>query len=191
MNDHRGFTERAEHAVIRTATRADIEGIFAIYDHEVLHGTATAQTIPFTSAEREAWFVRHTPDLHPLVVAAEPDGFIAGWAGLSPWSPRQAYRRSAENSVYVHRSRHGRGLGRALMTELLARTRRDTPVKLVIARPLDSNSASIRLHESLGFETVGVLRRVMEKFGALHDVRILSLDLEMLRSGAAGGVGPA
>ncbi len=175
MNDHGGSSDRA---VIRTATRADVEGIFAIYDEEVLRGTATAQTIPFTTEEREAWFARHTPDLHPLIVATAPEGFVAGWAGLSPWSPRQAYRRSAENSVYVHRSHHGRGLGRALMTELLARTRRDTPVKLVIARPLDSNAASIRLHESLGFETVGVLRRVMEKFGALHDVRILSLDLD-------------
>lgn len=172
------MSEHAERSVIRTATQADVAGIFAIYDHEVLHGTATAQTIAFTEDERAAWFARHTADLHPLVVAVEDDGFVAGWAGLSPWSPRQAYRRSAENSVYVARSRHGRGLGRALMTELLARTRRDTPVKLVIARPLDSNVASIRLHEALGFETVGVLRRVMEKFGALHDVRIMSLDLD-------------
>lgn len=176
MNDS---ANPAEPFAIRVATRADVEGIFAIYDEEVLHGTATAQTIAFTSEEREAWFARHTPDLHPLVVAVETDGFVAGWAGLSPWSPRQAYRRSAENSVYVHRARHGRGLGRALMTDLLARTLRDTPVKLVIARPLDTNVASIRLHESLGFETVGVLRRVMEKFGRLHDVRILSRDLDV------------
>jgi len=167
----------AEPFSIRLATRADVAGIFAIYDEEVLHGTATAQTVPFTAEEREAWFARHTPDLHPLVVAVEPDGFVAGWAGLSPWSPRGAYRRSAENSVYVARSRHGRGLGRALMQELLARTLRDTPVRLVIARPTDKNVASIRLHESLGFQTVGVLRHVMEKFGELHDVRILSLEL--------------
>ncbi|MCY2959897.1 MAG: GNAT family N-acetyltransferase [Planctomycetota bacterium] len=170
--------ERAEPSVIRLATPADIGGIFAIYDEEVLHGTATAQTVPFTAEEREAWFARHTPDLHPLVAAVEADGFVAGWAGLSPWSPRQAYRRSAENSVYVARSRHGRGLGRALMRELLARTLRDTPVRLVIARPTERNVASIRLHESLGFQTVGVLRHVMEKFGELQDVRILSLDLD-------------
>lgn len=164
-------------ASIRLATRADVPGIFAIYDHEVLHGTATAQTIPFTQDEREAWFARHAPDLHPLVVAVEPDGFVAGWAGLVAWSPRQAYRRSAENSVYVASSRQGRGLGRALMLELLARTRRDTPVRLVIARPTAKNVASIRLHEALGFRSVGVLENVMEKFGELHDVRLLSLEL--------------
>jgi phosphinothricin acetyltransferase len=143
----------------------------------VLHGTATAQTIPFTQDEREAWFARHAPDLHPLVVAVEPDGFVAGWAGLVAWFPRQAYRRSAENSVYVAKSRQDRGIGRALMGELLARTRRDPPVRLVIARPTARNGASIRLHESLGFRSVGVLESVMEKFGELDDVRILSLDL--------------
>lgn len=169
--------DHAAPLVVRLATRADVPGIFAIYDHEVLHGTATAQTIPFTAEEREAFFARHTPDLHPLVVAVEPDGFVAGWAGLSPWSPRQGYRRTAENSVYVHRSRHGRGIGSALMTDLLARTLRDTPVRLVIARPSEDNVASIRLHESLGFQTVGVLRNVIEKFGRLVDVRILSLEL--------------
>ncbi len=162
----------------RTATRADLPGIFAIYDHEVLHGTATAQTVPFTQGEREAWFDRHVPDLHPLVVATDADGLVAGWAGLVAWSPRQAYRRSAENSVYVARSHHGRGIGRALMLELIERTRRDTPVRLVIARPTESNLASIRLHESLGFQTVGVLRKVMEKFDRLIDVRLMELDLD-------------
>jgi L-amino acid N-acyltransferase YncA len=169
--------ERTERHEIRLATRADLPGIFAIYDHEVLHGTATAQTIPFTDDEREGWFVRHPPDLHPLVVAVEEDGFVAGWAGLSPWSPRQGYRRSAENSVYAHVSRQGRGIGRALMRDLLARALRDTPVRLVIARPSEDNLASIRLHESLGFQTVGVLRNVIEKFGRLVDVRILSREL--------------
>ncbi|MBL8862145.1 MAG: N-acetyltransferase [Planctomycetes bacterium] len=169
--------ERAEPVTIRLATPADVAGIFAIYDHEVLHGTATAQTVPFTPDEREAWFARHAPDLHPLVVASEADGFVAGWAGLSPWSPRQAYRRAAESSVYVHRARHGRGIGRALMVDLLARALRDTPVRLVIARPTEDNAASIRLHEALGFQTVGVLRNVMEKFGELRHVRILSREL--------------
>lgn len=163
---------------IRTATRADLPGIFAIYDHEVLHGTATAQTIPFTLGERDAWFDRHTPDLHPLVVATDSHGSVAGWAGLVAWSPRQAYRRSAENSVYVARTHHGRGIGRALMMELIERTRRDTPIRLVIARPTELNVASIRLHESLGFQTVGVLRKVMEKFGSLIDVRMMGLDLD-------------
>lgn len=164
--------------VIRPATRADVAGIFAIYDHEVLHGTATAQTIPFTADERADWFARHVPDLHPLVVAVDGEGSVVGWAGLSAWSPRQAYRRTAESSVYVAPSRHGRGIGRALMLDLLARTRRDTPVRVVLARMVERNAASLRLHESLGFETVGVLRRVMEKAGVLHDMRILSLDLE-------------
>ncbi len=168
----------ADSIPIRLAMRADLPGIFAIYDEEVLHGTATAQTEPFTAEERTAWFDRHAPDLHPLVVAIAPDKSVAGWAGLVAWSPRQAYRRAAENSVYVAKAHQGRGIGRALMQGLIERTRRDTPIRLVIARPTSANIASIRMHESLGFEHAGVLRKVMEKFGALHDVHLLTLDLD-------------
>jgi L-amino acid N-acyltransferase YncA len=163
---------------IRLATPADLAGIFAIYDREVLEGVATAQTVVFSPAERQAWFDRHPPDLHPLLVALDADGSVAAWAGLAPWSPRQAYARSAENSVYVRHDRQGRGLGRAVLAALIERTRVRTPVRLMIARPGETNTASIRLHESLGFRTVGVLRKVMEKFGQLHDVRIMSLDLD-------------
>jgi phosphinothricin acetyltransferase len=163
--------------LIRLARPEDIEGIFAIYDEHVLRGTATAQTTPFTPEERRAWFDRHPAGLHPLMVA-EADGGVAGWAGLAAWSPREAYRRSAESSVYVATGWHGRGLGRALMERLMEHTRDRTPVRVLIARPLDANAASIRLHESLGFVTVGVLRGVMEKFGELHDVRIMQRELD-------------
>lgn len=163
---------------VRLAERSDVEGIFAIYDREVLEGTATAATVCFTEAEREAWFERHPPDRHPLVVAVEGDGAVVAWAGLAPWSPRAAYDRTAENSVYVRRDRHRRGLGRLVLGELLAVTLRRTPIRVVIARPTDSNTASIALHAGLGYETVGVLRGVMEKFGRLHDVRIMSKRLD-------------
>lgn len=166
---------------IRLAQPADVPGIFAIYDEHVLRGTATAQTTPFTPIERQAWFDRHTPELHPLLVAVDSADAVVGWAGLSAWSPREAYRRSAENSVYVATSHQGRGLGRALMERLIELARTLTPVRVLIARPLDSNLASIRLHESLGFATVGVLRHVMEKFGSLHDVRLMQLELDQPR----------
>ena len=74
---------------VRLAERSDVEGIFAIYDREVLEGTATGATVCFTEAEREAWFERHPPDRHPLVVAVEGDGAVVAWAGLAPWSPRR------------------------------------------------------------------------------------------------------
>ena len=162
---------------VRTAGRSDLPGIFEIYDHHVLHGTATAQTVPLTDPQRQEWFDRHPPDLHPLLVAHDEAGAVAGWAGLAPWSPREAYRRTAESSVYVADLHHGRGVGLALMRELIERARRDTPVRVIVARPGETNVASIRLHEKLGFQTVGVLPNCMEKFDELLSVRIMLKEL--------------
>lgn len=160
---------------IRPAATADLAGIAAIYDPEVLHGTATFMTVPRTAAQWRAWLAEHDPPRHPVLVA--DDGTVAGWASLSPWSVREAYARSAESSVYVHPDRQGRGVGRALMRRLLD----DAPrhgVAVVIARVCDENTASVRFHESLGFRTVGVQRRIGEKFGRLLDVRIMDAHLD-------------
>lgn len=165
-------------ARVRLAEPGDLDGIFAIYDREVLEGVATAATACFTPEERMAWFERHPQERYPLVVALDAAGAVAAWAGLAAWSPRAAYDRTAENSVYVRRDCHRRGLGRLVMTELLEAARSRTPVRVVIARPTEANAASIALHEQLGFETVGVLRGVMEKFGRLHDVRVMSKRLD-------------
>jgi L-amino acid N-acyltransferase YncA len=161
---------------IRFATEDDLPGIFEIYDEQVLHGTATFETVPKTQSERVEWYRNHPPHRSPLVVATV-NGMVIGWAGLSPWSPRAAYARSAENSVYVHKDWRGRGLGEALMADLMERARA-AGVKVLIARLVEGNAASVRLHESLGFTTIGVMRRVGEKFGRILDVRLMQAHLD-------------
>jgi L-amino acid N-acyltransferase len=161
---------------IRPATEADLPGIFAIYDVEVLHGTATFDTEPKPAAARLEWFRNDGGGRYPLLVA-EADGRIAGWARLYAWSPRPAYDRTAENAVYVHAQFRGRGVSRALMTELM----RQAPgrgVQVLIARIVEGNPASLALHQSLGFESIGVMRRVGEKFGRLLDVRLMCRHLD-------------
>ena len=160
---------------IRAATEQDLAGIFAIYDHEVLSGICTFETTVKSPEERIEWFARHGPARYPLLVAEE-GGAISGWAGLSAWSPRQAYVRTAENSVYVASSARGRGTGR-LLQELLAAAQ-ETPVKVLVGRIVQPNVPSVRLHESLGFKPVGVMRRVGEKFGKLLDVLIMDVHLD-------------
>jgi phosphinothricin acetyltransferase len=167
--------------IVRDATERDLADIFAIYDHEVLHGVATCDTQPRSVPEREAWFATHDPRAYPLIVA-EDAGRIAGWGCLSPWSPRPAYARTCEDTVYVAPDAQGRGIGRALLAELVARARR-AERGLVVARVVEGNPASLRLHESAGFETIGVMRRVAEKHGRLLDVRILGLALDAARGG--------
>lgn len=162
---------------VHLATPADLPGIFEIYDEQVLHGIATFETVVKTPEERRAWFDAHPPQRYPALVAAEQDR-VVGWAGLSPWSPRQAYARTAENSVYVHQSQRGQGLGSLLMRELIARALRDTPVRVMVARIAQPSPASVALHESLGFRPVGALRRCGEKFGRILDVLIMDLHLD-------------
>lgn len=164
-------------AEIRPATEADLPGIFAIYDEQVLRGTATFDTVPKTAAERLEWFRANPGNRYPVLVA-EAAGGIAGWARLYQWSPRRAYDRTAEDAVYVHPDARGGGLGRCLLRELLSRAP-SAGVGVVIARIVEGNPASLRLHEALGFTSIGVMRRVGEKFGRLLDVRLLERHLDV------------
>jgi phosphinothricin acetyltransferase len=161
---------------IRDATSEDLAGIFAIYEREVLHGTATFETQARNPAQQLEWFNQYDRARYPVIVA-EADGAIAGWARLYPWSPRPAYARTAENAVYVDEAFRGRGAGKSLMTELIARARA-LGVKVVVARVVEGNPASRGLHEAVGFTTIGVMRRVGEKFGRVLDVRLMDLHLD-------------
>jgi L-amino acid N-acyltransferase len=162
--------------IVRAASEADLPGIAQIYDREVLDGIATFMTEPYTPERWRQWLGDHARPRHPVVVAAEGPR-VLGWASLSVWSPRQAYDRTVESSVYVHPAAQGRGIGRALMADLLERGGRGGAC-VVIARVVDQNPASVRFHELLGFTTVGVMRRIGEKFGRLLDVRIMDLHLD-------------
>lgn len=161
---------------IRAAREDDLPGIFAIYDEEVLHGTATFDTQPKAPAERLEWFRSDGGGRYPILVA-EVDGQVAGWARLYAWSPRKAYDRTAEDAVYVDRRHRGRGLSRALMDELM-RLAPGRGVQVLVARIVEGNPASLALHEKLGFRTIGVMRRVGEKFGRLLDVRLMERHLD-------------
>ena len=162
--------------IIRPATEADLPGIFAIYDREVLHGTATFDTEPKSPAGRLEWFRDTANGRYPILVA-EVDGAIAGWTRLYAWSNRCAYARAAENAVYVHADHRGKGVGRALLAELI-RIAPQREVQVLLARIVEGNPASQALHEALGFQTIGVMRRVGEKFGRVLDVRLMDLQLD-------------
>jgi phosphinothricin acetyltransferase len=152
---------------IRTATAGDLPAINGIYNHFVGCSTCTYQEEPSTAAEREAWFAAHGPE-HPVTVA-ERAGEVVGWASLSRFHPRSAYRRTVENSVYVRHDRHGQGIGRALLADSVDRAAglgHRTIVALIDAE----QSTSLALHRSLGFTDAGLLRAVGFKFGRWLDV---------------------
>ncbi|MEX2219271.1 MAG: N-acetyltransferase family protein [Phycisphaerales bacterium] len=162
--------------IVRDAREADLPAIFEIYHEQVLHGTATFDTEPKGPEAQREWLLAHPRERYP-VIAAEEMGRVVGWARLHPWSERCAYRRSAENSVYVHPQWRGRGVGRLLLTELIDRARR-AGVAVLLARIAEGNPASIALHERAGFERIGTMRRVGEKFGRVLDVELMQMHLD-------------
>jgi L-amino acid N-acyltransferase YncA len=169
---------RSPSPLIRPAAEADLPGIFAIYDHEVLHGTATFDTEPKSPAGRLEWLRDDGNGKYPILVA-EAGGAIAGWGRLYAWSNRCAYARAAENAVYVHREHRGRGVGHALLAELI-RLAPQRGVHVLLARIVEGNPASLALHVAHGYQPIGVMRRVGEKFGRVLDVHLLDRQLSQV-----------
>lgn len=170
---------------IRAAEDRDLPAIMDIYNHEIRNTTSTFDTEPVTLENRRAWLAAHQSPRHPALVAAfAPDGsrqkdeiVLAGFGTLSAWSERCAYARAAEVSVYVHRDARRRGVGRAILDGLIARAR-DAGLGVLLARICAEGEGSIALHRSLGFEPIGIMRRVGEKFGRILDIELFDLQLD-------------
>ena len=161
---------------IRRAEIADVPAITEIYNEAILTTTATFDTEPKSLAERQEWLQSHD-QRHPVLVAVVA-GQVAGWASLSPWSPRAAYRDTAETSFYVHSAHRGRGVGRKLKGAIIAEARR-LKFHTLIARVAQGSEESMHLNESFGFVHIGTLKQVGRKFGKLLDVHIMQ---KMLRN---------
>ncbi len=161
---------------IRDAIAADLPAIDDIYHHYVLTSTCTFQIEPGTPEERAAWFAAHGP-AHPVTVAVD-GAEVVGWASLSRFHARAAYRFTVENSVYVRADRHRRGIGRALLADLVRRATRAGHHAIIAGITADQD-ASIALHRALGFEPAARLREIGFKFGRWLDVvyleRLLSV----------------
>jgi L-amino acid N-acyltransferase len=157
-------------AKLRRAARADLPAITRIYNEAILTTTATFDTKPQTLRQRAAWFGKHGKN-YPIIVA-EVDREVVGWSSLSPWSDREAYKITAETSFYVDSRFRGRGIGHKLKLAIVKEARR-LGFRSVIARVAEGSDASLHLNHVIGFNQVGILKQVGEKFGKLIDVHIL------------------
>ena len=156
-----------ENALIRLASSADLEAIDRIYNHWVLHSTCTYQLEVDAPPKRREWLAAHGPQ-HPVTVA-EVGQEVVGWGALSPFHPRLGYRYSVEDSLYVDANYQRRGIGRALLADLLQRAGR-LEHHVVIALIDSQQEHSIRLHAQQGFVQAGRLHEVGFKFGQWLDV---------------------
>jgi L-amino acid N-acyltransferase len=157
---------------IRPATEADLVAINDIYNHYVLTCTCTYQEVPESIAGRRQWF-NHHDDRHPVMVA-EDSGKVVGWGSLSNFHERSAFRNTVENSIYIHHDHQRRGVGAAVLKELIARARAQG-YRAIIAGIDGEQTASVALHAKFGFQKVGHLKQVGLKFGRWLDVIYMEL----------------
>ena len=154
--------------IIRPSTDADIAAITAIYAHHVLHGSGSFEEVPPDSDEMQRRrAVLLEKDLPYLV--AELEGQVVGYAYAGLYRPRVAYRFTLEDSIYVAADAPRRGIGRALLSDLLARCAALGYRQMVAVIGDTGNTGSIALHAALGFRVVGTLPSVGFKFGRWID----------------------
>lgn len=156
----------------------DAAALRRIYNLEVTEPSVTFDLVERSVEDQLAWIDQHRGPFPCLVAIADDPALglagargepIAGFASLSAFRDRPAYATTVEDSVYVHRAARGRGVGRALLEDLLV-VALDGGFHSVIGRIVGINATSIRLHESCGFEVVGIEREVGRKQGRWLDV---------------------
>jgi L-amino acid N-acyltransferase YncA len=162
--------------LIRPSTQADLPAITDIYGWNVLNGTGTFEL----EAPDQAEMARRREDVVgkglPWLVA-ERDGGVLGYAYASRFRPRPAYRFCLEDSIYLAASAARQGIGRLLLAELLARCEAAGARQMLAVIGDSSNLASVAVHRTLGFESVGTLRAAGWKFDRWLDVVLMQKPL--------------
>ncbi len=156
---------------LRLAAAPDAEVISRIYNQGIEDRIATLETELRTPAERQQWLANRSAR-HPVVVAENGSGEIAGWASLNVFNAREAYRFVADISVYVERGQRGKGAGRVLLEKLVELGRQHGFHKLVLSA-FPFNAGGMALYERLGFRTVGIYREQGQLDGKWVDTIIM------------------
>ncbi len=161
---------------VRAATSADFPGITRIYRHYVLTHTSTFEIDPPADDEMRTRWQALVDAGFPYLVAVSGDA-VQGFCYIGPYRSRVAYRYTGENSVYLDPQCLQRGIGSALMRECLRLVAASGMREVVAVIGDSANTASIRLHEKLGFEHTGNLRNVGYKFDRWLDTVIMQRTL--------------
>ena len=167
----------SDSVTITETTEADIPAITAIYADAVLNGTASFELDPPDEAEMARRFRAIRDSGYPYISARDERGDLLGYAYASAYRARPAYRWTVENSVYIAPAAKGRGIGRTLLAEIIARCAALGFRQMVAVIGGADHDASIRLHETLGFRHTGTLPATGFKHGRWLDSVLMQLPL--------------
>ena len=161
---------------LRDATPGDVAAIREIYAHHVLHGLASFEETPPDADEMRSRFSSVTAAGLPWLVAIE-GGAVLGYGYCTLYRTRSAYRFSLEDSVYVRQDSHRKGIGRAVLFELIRRCESLGYRQLIAVIGDSTHMPSIGVHAAAGFVRVGTIRSVGYKFGRWVDTVIMQRPL--------------
>ena len=170
--------------ILRSAAPADLPAIQSIYAHHVRHGLGSFEEEPPSAADMRRRFDDVVAGGLPYL-AAEEAGEILGYGYCTLYRTRSAYRYALEDSVYVKEGAQRKGIGKAILAELILRCERLRYRQIIAVIGDSANVASIAVHASLGFLRVGTLRSVGFKFGRWVDTVIMQRPL-----GSGDGTAP-
>jgi L-amino acid N-acyltransferase YncA len=163
--------------MIRDATIEDLPAIIEIYNTSIPGRMATADLEPVTVASRMEWFSAHNPERRPLWVL-EVDDRIAAWFSFRSFYGRDAYRHTAEVSVYVSPACHHKKLGTQLLLKAIDRAP-SLDLKTLVAFIFAHNQPSLKLFEKHGFVQWGYLPQIAELNGIDRDLIILGRQISI------------
>lgn len=153
-----------ERITIRKATQEDVAAMLKIYNNEVKTSTATFDLREKTLEEWKEWFGQHGDERHPIFVA-EIDGGIGGYASLSSYREKEAYKSTVELSVYVDMQYRNRGIAGSLMEYMIQYAKGMEGIHCIVSVITTGNAVSTHLHKKFGFIYAGTMHEVGMKFG--------------------------
>ena len=162
---------------IRDALPADVAALREIYNDAVAHTTAIWNETMVDETNRLAWLQDRLGRGYPVLVATDAQDRVLGYASFGDWRAFEGFRHTVEHSVYVHRDARGSGIGRQLLQALIGRAR-SLGKHVMVAAIEAGNTASIGLHEQLGFVCTGRMPQVGTKFGRWLDLVFMQLQLD-------------
>lgn len=162
--------------IIRHATEQDSPTIATIYNHAVVHTAAIWNDKTVDAQNRVEWLAARRNAGYPVLVM-DDNGEVTGYASFGDWRAFDGFRHTVEHSVYVHPDHQGKGIGRALMVQLIDEARA-IGKHVMVAGIEAQNVASITLHQSLGFVISAQMPQVGTKFGRWLDLTFMQLQLD-------------